>query len=382
MAVAVICEFNPFHNGHAYLLRQVKQQKDQPVVAVMSGSFTQRGETAICSKFERAQTALRNGADLAVELPVVRAVSNAQRFASGGVAVAGSFSCVDTLAFGCETDDLSLLSAAAEAAHSPDVQARVAELMSQGEYYPRALHQAVEAACGEQTAQVLASPNNILAVEYLRAVKGTGIEPLPILRTGAAHDSDSPKDGFASASLIRKKLRAGEDVSAYVPEVPREITDESLLERVLLYRLRTMTAEELAALPEVSEGLENRITDAVSKYNSIEEILEAAKTKRYTRARLQRILCCAILGITEELQSRRASYARVLGFSPEGAELLKSCSFEVVTSVAKALASGGENSVFLRLDALAADVAALGYKTVKSCGSDYHTKIIKANCAR
>lgn len=381
MAVAVICEFNPFHNGHAYLLRQVKQQKDQPVVAVMSGSFTQRGETAICSKFERAQTALRNGADLVVELPVVRAVSNAQRFASGGVAVAGSFSCVDTLAFGCETDDLSLLSAAAEAAHSPDVQARVAELMSQGEYYPRALHQAVEAACGEQTAQVLASPNNILAVEYLRAVKGTGIEPLPILRMGAAHDSDSPKDGFASASLIRKKLRAGEDVSAYVPEVPREITDESLLERVLLYRLRTMTAEELAALPEVSEGLENRITDAVSKYNSIEEILSAVKTKRYIHARLRRIMVYALLGITESLQAQQPGYVRVLGMNDAGASMLRDCRFEVVTSPAKTLKTSPCLRPFLEKDILATDIAALAFDRVKQCGTDYLTKIIKENCA-
>lgn len=381
MAVAVICEFNPFHNGHAYLLRQVKQQKDQPVVAVMSGSFTQRGETAICSKFERAQTALRNGADLVVELPVVRAVSNAQRFASGGVAVAGSFSCVDTLAFGCETDDLSLLSAAAEAAHSPDVQARVAELMSRGEYYPRALHQAVEAACAEQTAQVLASPNNILAVEYLRAVKGTGIEPLPILRTGAAHDSDSPKDGFASASLIRKKLRAGEDVSAYVPEVPREITDESLLERVLLYRLRTMTAEELAALPEVSEGLENRITDAVSKYNSIEEILSAVKTKRYIHARLRRIMVYALLGITESLQAQQPGYVRVLGMNDAGASMLRDCRFEVVTSPAKTLKTSPCLRPFLEKDILATDIAALAFDRVKQRGTDYLTKIIKENCA-
>lgn len=381
MAVAVICEFNPFHNGHAYLLRQVKQQKDQPIVAVMSGSFTQRGETAICSKFERAQTALRNGADLVVELPVVRAVSNAQRFASGGVAVAGSFSCVDTLAFGCETDDLSLLSAVAEAAHSPDVQSRVAELMSRGEYYPRALHQAVEAACGEQTAQVLASPNNILAVEYLRAVKGTGIEPLPILRTGAAHDSDSPKDGFASASLIRKKLRAGEDVSAYVPEVPREITDESLLERVLLYRLRTMTAEELAALPEVSEGLENRITDAVSKYNSIEEILSAVKTKRYIHARLRRIMVYALLGITESLQAQQPGYVRVLGMNDAGASMLRDCRFEVVTSPAKTLKTSPCLRPFLEKDILATDIAALAFDRVKQCGTDYLTKIIKENCA-
>lgn len=381
MATAVICEFNPFHNGHAYLLRQLRRQKNEPVIAVMSGSFTQRGEAAVCSKFERARTALRNGADLVVELPVVHAVANAQRFARGGAAIAESFSCVDALAFGCETDDLSLLTAAAEAAHDQDVQARVAALMADGAYYPRALQQAVGELCGEETARVLSSPNNILAVEYLRAIGGSKIKPLPILRTGAAHDSDSPQDGYASASLIRKTLRAGEDVSAFVPWVPQETTDESLLERVLLYRLRTLTAADFALLPEVSEGLENRIADAVFKYNSVEEILSAVKTKRYIHARLRRILIYALLGITEELQSQQPRYVRVLGMNDSGASLLSDCRYEVVTSPAKALKNDPSIRPFLEKDILSTDVAALAFGRVKQCGADYLTKIIKENCA-
>ena len=138
-----------------------------------------------------------------------------------------------------------------------------------------------------------------------------------------------------------------------------------------------MNVEDFRALPEVGEGLEHRIMNAVSNYNSIEEILREVKTKRYTHARLRRILCCAALGITEDLQSRRASYARVLGFTGEGEKLLKSCSFEVVTSVGKTLRACGENADFLRADILATDLAALAYNRVKSCGADYRTKIIR-----
>ena len=382
MATAVICEFNPFHNGHKYLLEQAKKLRNEPVIDVMSGSFTQRGEPAFCSKFERARTALENGADLVLELPTVYAVACAQRFAQGGVDIAKSFGEVNYLAFGCETDDIALLRAAADALGDPKVNGLIADKMKNGAYYPQAVERAVREVLGDGAGGALASPNNILAVEYLRALGDSKITPLPIKRAGAAHDGSKTSADFASASYIRGMLRSGKDASSFLPSVPKEITYPENFERAFLMKLRSLTAEDLKKLPETGEGLENRIFSAVRNNNSIEEILEAAKTKRYTRARLQRILCCAILGITEELQSRRASYARVLGFSPEGAELLKSCSFEVVTSVAKALASGGENSVFLRLDALAADVAALGYKTVKSCGSDYHTKIIKANCAR
>jgi cytidyltransferase-like protein len=377
MAVAVICEFNPFHNGHAYLLERVAQLCGAPVLAVMSGSFTQRGEVAVCSKFERAHIALENGADLVAELPTVKAVSNAQRFARGGVEIAKSFKCVTHLAFGCETDDIELLNAAAFSADNPEVQSRIAELMKQGEYYPRAYQNAVREVCGDKTAQVLASPNNILAVEYIRALKDSGIKPLPVLRIGSVHDSEIRSNNIASASYIRSLLRSGRDASAYLPNVPTEITREENLERAALYKLRTMSAEDFALLPDVGEGLENRIFGAVRKYNSIEEILTAVKTKRYTHARLRRIIICALLGITEELQSQNAGYVRVLSMNDAGADMLKTCTADIVTSPAKYLKSGGAFSASLQKDIEATDVAALAYDSVKPCLQDYLTKIIR-----
>ena len=142
-----------------------------------------------------------------------------------------------------------------------------------------------------------------------------------------------------------------------------------------------LTAADFRALPEVGEGLENRLAAAVAAETSLEGILRAVKTKRYTHARLRRILCCAALGITEELQARRADYVRVLGFTDEGARLLKNCRAEVVTSVARALRSG-RNVDFLRADIRATDLAALAYERVKPCGADYHTKIIREKCAK
>ncbi len=211
MATAIICEFNPFHNGHAYLLSEAKRLTGEPNLAIMSGSFTQRGEAAVCDKFTRAGAALRHGADLVVELPTAFAVANAERFAQGGVRIAKSFTDVNTLAFGCETDNLDALRAAAAAIRSERVNALIAAEMRGGGYYPRALEEALRAVCGEEVAAAVSSPNNILAVEYIRALEGTEIRPLPVMRQGAAHDSDKTSGGFASASYIRSLLREGKE---------------------------------------------------------------------------------------------------------------------------------------------------------------------------
>ena len=379
MAVAVICEFNPFHNGHAYLLREARRLTNTPVVCVMSGSFTQRGEAAITDKFTRAAIALKNGADLVAELPTVYAVANAQRFAQGGVAVAALLPSVTHLAFGCETDDLGLLQTAADAAADETVNARIAEQMKAGESYPRAFSAAVSESCGEETAALLSSPNNILAVEYLRALRGTGITPLPVKRVGAAHDSAKTVRQFASGSFLREAMQRGEDVNAFVPQLPEKTADPSLLDRVILSRLRRCAPEDLSCLPDVGEGLENRILSAARTARSVDELVGMAASPRYTRARIRRILACALLDITEELQSRRIAYLRPLGFSDEGAALLRDCTGEIITSPARALRGNSENLPYLRRDILATDTATLAYDPPLRAGLDYVTKIVKSN---
>lgn len=376
--IAIICEFNPFHNGHHYIIETAKRLTNEPVLAVMSGSFCQRGEVAVCSKFERAAAALRYGADIVAELPAVHAVSCAQRFAQAGVHIATAFESTSCLAFGCEDDNLPALQAAADAFQNEAVNRKIALLMKGGAYYPQAAEQAVREVCGDTAADMLTQPNSVLAVEYLRALRGSSVKPLPVRRVGTAHDSRESCGGYLSASAIRERLRRGEDVSAFMPEPPADITYPALLERAVLCRLRTMTAADFRALPEVGEGLENRLTAAVKTCHSVEDIIAAVKTKRYTHARLRRILCCALLGVTESLQAQRADYVRVLGFSQTGAALLKTCRLPVVTSAAKAMKADSTAAEFLRRDILATDIAALAYQAVKPCGADYHTKLIRS----
>ena len=382
MAVAVICEFNPFHNGHRFLLGKAKELTGEPVLAVMSGSFTQRGEVALCSKFERAEAALKSGVDLVAELPAVYAVSCAERFARGGVNISKMFGCVNYLAFGCEDDDIDLLKTAAFAGENPEVNAIIAEQMNSGSYYPKAYEYAVRQVCGGEVADLLTKPNNILAVEYIRALRGTDIKPLPIKRVGAEHDSDGADGIYASASYIRKLLRSGKSAEKLLPYAPSEITYPEKLDRALLYKLRNMNAEQLRALPEVGEGLENRILSAARKFGTAEEVIGEVKTKRYTRSRICRILTCALLGITEELQTKTADYARVLGFTDEGGKMLKACIGKVITSAAKAEDLGSDTAELLAADIRATDTAALAYEKVKPCGADYLTKIIKSNSAK
>lgn len=377
MAVAVICEFNPFHNGHKYLVNTSRLRTGEGVIAVMSGSFTQRGEVALTDKFTRAKAALKNGVALVVELPAVHAVANAQRFAQGGVEIAKSFSCVNYLAFGCETDDLDLLNTAAFSIYNDKVNSLIAEYMKRGDYYPRAVENAVRGIYGDEVAQVLASPNNILAVEYIRALKGSGIRPLPIKRKGVAHDSSICAGNIASASHIRDLLRNGESVEEFLPSVPTEITYPENLDRAILYKLRTMSAEEIKKLPDVGEGLQNRIIEASRTSGSVEELIASVKTKRYTHARLRRIITCAYLGITENLQSQKAGYVRPLGFTQAGAEMLSACTAKVVTSAAKFLKTDECDNEIFKKDILATDLATLAFNEIRPCGSDFYTKIIK-----
>lgn len=376
MAVAVVSEFNPFHNGHKYLLETAKNKTGEDVIAVMSGSFTQRGEVAVTDKFSRARTALENGADLVIELPTVYAVSNAQRFAKCGVEISKAFDCVNFLAFGCENDNIELLQKACNALDNENVKTIISEEMKNGNYYPRAVELAVRSVLGDETADVLTSPNNILAVEYLRNLKNSKVKPLPVMRKGVQHDSNITSGNIASASQIRTLLRNEQQAKSFLPQVPEKITYTENLELITLYKLRSMTLQDFAKLPDVNEGLENRIFEAVNNYNSVKEIIEAVKTKRYTHARIRRILTCALLGITEDMQNSDVKYARVLGFTQSGAKMLKSCNIEVVTSVSKALKN--ENiSEMLSKDVYATDVSSLAYSTVLSKGIDFTTPILK-----
>lgn len=377
MATAIVCEFNPFHNGHKYLIQTAKKLTKECVIAIMSGSFTQRGEIAITDKFSRTKVALENGVDLVVELPTAFSVANAEKFACGAVNIARSFDCVSSLSFGCETDDKELLLKSSRAINNEEVRLFLKSEMDKGGYYPSALEFAVRRVFGNETADVYKKPNNILAMEYLKAMQGSGLDFVPIKRTAVAHDSNLINGNFASASKIRELLRNGNSAQKFVPSVPEEITYPSKLETAILYRLRSMGVEDFACLPDVGEGLENRIFSAVNNYNSVKEIIDSIKTKRYTHSRIRRIITCAFLGITEELQNTPAEYVRVLGFTSDGAKLLKHCKFDIVTSVACGLKLNKNTAAHLEKDIYATDISALAYENIRKKGMDYTTPIVK-----
>jgi len=333
----IVAEYNPYHNGHQYLTAKCREAGATHVVAVMSGNFVQRGSVAIMDKRARAKAALSDGVDLVLELPVPWAVSTAELFARGGLSVLAGLGCVDSLAFGCETADGELLQKAAEAVCDIKVHDLIKDELEGGITYAAARENAVRKLYGDEIADVISKPNNILAVEYLKAMKsvGTGFNIMPIKRNGAEHDSLKENGEFSSASALRIMLERGDErafefmpgpsVSEFkrlekVGRAPVAIDDS---ERAILSRLRMLSAEEIKEAPDVSEGLENRIYNAIQSATSLEELYSIVKTKRYTHSRIRRIITALYLGIAPQDALHKVPYIRVLGFNEQGREILK-----------------------------------------------------------
>ena len=304
---AVICEFNPFHNGHKFLLEKIKSDFRDEVICIMSGSFVQRGDIAITDKFARAEAALNNGADIVVELPTVYALSGAETFADSGVHLAAALNC-NRLYFGAE-NSINDLSEVAGLLENKLINDKIRSAMKGGQYYPKALSMAV----GDKHADTVRQPNNILALEYIKSCKKYGILPIAIPRKGVNHDDSNIAGNIASGSKIRELIESGEGYKLLTPmEIDRPCRIESI-ESAILYRLKTITPEELHYIADVGEGLEYRICDAAKQYNSLSEIYNTVKTKRYTMARIRRIILSAFLNITAELQRTPVPYLRILG---------------------------------------------------------------------
>ena len=332
----IICEYNPFHNGHAYQIQQVRRCA-QGIVAVMSGNFTQRGEPAVVDKFSRTRMALCGGADLVVELPVPYAMNTAQRFAQGAVQVLEALGCEDIHAFGSESGELAQLQELSRMLEGQQLYEQVRRRMRDGVPFAQARQEAVSQLGSPALGARLRDPNDILGVEYLLALRrvGSGIQPLAIPRKGALHDGE-PREGFASASWIRERARCGdwELLSGYLPPKSLELLQRewergaaphtiSNGERAVLGVLRRMTLEEWAALPDVGEGIHNRIHEVVRRQCSVQGIVQSVQTKRYPAARIRRILMAGYLGIGRELGTMPVPYVRVLGLNRTGAQILR-----------------------------------------------------------
>lgn len=387
---AVICELNPLHLGHRRLLDFAREQSDG-VVCILSGNFVQRGETAILDKWARCRLTLENGADLVLELPLPWACAGAERFALGGVSLAAALGAVDLLIFGSEEGDIQRLEQAANALLSREFSQLLGQMESSGETFARRRELALGRLIGPEHAAVLRRPNAVLAIEYIKAIKreNAPIVPVPMLREGAGHDEKASGGQLRSAGELRELLLKGEDISGFVPEntavLLRELTARrrcparlAFLERAILCKLRAMPIEAFTALPDISEGLENRLYQAARQAGSLEELYALAKSKRYTHARIRRLAMAAFLDLTADLPAR-PPYLRVLGMTKAGERILKEASptLPITARPADFQRLGGDALRLFQLEAQADDLYGLAFEEPVPCGREYWEKLVK-----
>lgn len=386
-AVGIVAEYDPFHLGHSYHLAQTRQLlgEDRAVVCVMSGSWKQRGDCALTDKWTRAELALRGGADLVLELPLVWAISSAEGFARGGVELLKATGVVDTISFGSESGDGETLKVLAQTLDSEEYRKALRTELDKGISFASARERAA-VKCVGKAAHALRGPNDSLGVEYLRAA-GEELDCVAVKRLGADHDSDTPDEATASASLIRALLRAGqwEEAAQWLPAGTLErlekagIADMKQIERAFLVRLRTMTEADFAALPDsgAGEGLPARLVRAAGKAESLEEFYAHAKTKRYAHARIRRLALWAFLGLTATDRRIKPEYLRVLGMNRRGQSLLREMKerarLPILTKPAHVKELGEEAQSLFALECKATDLYGLCFDKIRPCGLDYTT---------
>ena len=327
-AIGIICEYNPLHLGHQKQINAIRAAyPDGGIVCLMSGNYVQRGTPAILDKSLRAKAAIACGADLVLELPVTASLSSAEGFAREGVRILGGF--CNRLCFGAETADKDTLLATAKALLQEDFPEALHRELDKGLSFPAARQKALESM--GLSADILSQPNNILAVEYCKAILflGLNMAPMVIAREGSYHDTLADNQN-PSATAVRALMQRKDDWEPFVPEIARDIFNGVTLhniaagEQAILYRLQTMTDAEFEALPYGSEGLWRKLMQNARTLATLEDIINATKTKRYTRTRLDRMVMCAFLGITQQDLDSPAPYVRALAFNDKGRELLKS----------------------------------------------------------
>lgn len=397
----IVAEYNPFHNGHAHQMERTRAEKGgceaTHIVAVMSGHFVQRGEPALLPKVERVRAALMGGADLVLELPLPWSLSSAEGFAFGAVSLLDSLGCVDSLSFGSECGDAAALEKAAAAMEDERYLRLLKYRMEQGIAAPQAQQKALEEVAGSRTAALLDSPNNILGIEYIKALRrlGSAIHPFTVPRLGAAHDSLYPIGSIASASYLRTLARENRWLNA-APFLPPAIfdrltalfgqgyapADERLLERAVLARLRALSPDDMAACANISEGLENRLYTAARTAGSLSELFEAVKTRRYPLTRVRRLVWSVFFGIPATLPAERPPYIRILGTGERGGEVLTAIkqaapALPLLTRAAQAEALTGHARTVWLLENRAADLYGLALPKPLPCGTEYTAGMIK-----
>jgi len=404
--LGIVGEYNPFHNGHLYHLEQAKKQTHSNyTVAIMSGNFTQRGSTSLIDKWSKAEAAIKSGIDLVIELPVLYATSSAENFADGAIKILNSLKVVDYISFGVENSDIETLQKFSDILYDEprEYKSILNRELKTGISYPKARENALITFLGgdKKYSNIISTPNNILGIEYLKALKKqkSKIQPIAIERYEAGYNDNTYTGNIASATAIRnivknggfdilRKLLPPDSYTVLMENIKQGhiVPDLSVFEKEIIFNLRYMSVEEIAELPDVSEGLEFSIKKAADSCNNLENFLNIIKSKRYTNTRIQRILLYSLLGITKKemlLSKKTMPYVRVLGLNKRGKFLISEIAkanpkLEIVTSVKRFLDSNANKNLktILDIDTFATDVYTIGYQFDSNSKLDFTKKII------
>lgn len=384
-AIGIIAEFNPLHTGHKRIIDYAKTQGDT-VVCVISGNFVQRGDVSIINKQMRTKLALLSGVDIVAELPVLWSMSTAQNFALGGVWQLYNLGC-QKIVFGSECGDIDLLKNAADVLYSDGFYEKVTQKAKSGITF--AVARELAAADLGVDPSLLRGANNNLGIEYILAAKKLNL-PIQfdtVKRIGAGHDSGEIDDGFVSSSYIRTELLKG-NIGFTERFMPREIrgiinqkdiADITRLETAILYSLRTKSADMLKNLPDISEGLHNKIYFSIRNATSFEQLCNSIKTKRYTMARIRRLVLSAFLGFDNKFFMTTPPYVRVLGFSKNGLEHLKKPQgiIPVITRALQIKQLDSDAQQVFDTECRATDIYNLALGSPLECGGEQRIKLLK-----
>lgn len=358
----IIAEYNPFHNGHFYHLTEAKSlSKADGIICIMSGNFVQRGEIALIDKWTRSKIAVDNGIDLVLELPTFYSLSSAELFAKGSIETLNNLNVVNNIVFGSECGDISILKELAIiiAKEPIEYKQKLKEFLDLGLLFPKARAQALETLIhNKEIKEILSSSNNILSLEYLKALirSDSSIEPITLTREGGSYNSNSLHNKFSSATSIRKTLLKNSNIDLIKDHIPEETF--RIFEQLNSDGYKLQNNEELFSfikyklvtdctffnnLLDVSEGLDNKIIKEIHNSKSLDDFITKIKSKRYTYTRISRILCQIFIGIdqynSKKLLETPIDYCRVLGFNNKGREILKrikkNSDINIITKVPK-----------------------------------------------
>lgn len=403
--LGIISEYNPFHNGHIlHLKKSLEITKADFTIAVVSGNFVQRGEPSLIDKWSKTEMALRQGIDLVIELPTIYATSSAENFATGAIKILNSLGIIDYISFGSEIGQIKPLDDVASVLvkEPKEFSSILKTQLKSGLPYPKAREVAIKMYFGNSPIymEALQNPNNILGVEYLKALKRTNssITPVTIKREFSEYTTAKIKNGVTSATGIREMIQNGKNIHKVVPFETYEIIEKlqekgnlvtslKLFENEIIYTLRKMTLTEISKLPDVSEGLENRIKQAANNCADLNTLIDKIKSKRFVEARIHRILLYALLGITQrdmQMSQKATPYIRVLGFNKHGKRIISAIAehnpkAKIIVSVKRFFETNKDINLqeMLMKDILATNIYTLKYKTNSMANLDYTHKILE-----